>query len=57
LALVLGILPNIPGFLKAAGLLADVPDVFETIYTYAWFVGLTIAGVVYAAMMRMNQRA
>jgi NCS1 family nucleobase:cation symporter-1 len=56
-ALTLGILPNLPGFLKAAGFAADVPDLFETIYTYAWFVGLAIAGLVYAAMMRMNQRA
>ena len=56
LALVLGVVPNIPGFFKAAGFVADVPDVFETVYTYAWFVGLAIAAGVYWAAMRMRQR-
>ena len=53
-AFVLGVLPNIPGFLNAA-FPASFPDVgaaFKTIYTYAWFVGVAIAAVVYGAMMR-----
>jgi NCS1 family nucleobase:cation symporter-1 len=52
-ALVLSILPNLPGFLNAA-LPASVPHVapvFVTLYTYSWFVGLAIAAIVYAAMM------
>lgn len=56
-AMLVGVAPNIPGFLKAAGLLADVPDVFETIYTYAWFVGLGLAALVYWAMMRGPMRS
>jgi NCS1 family nucleobase:cation symporter-1 len=55
-ALLAGVLPNLPGFLKAAGFLADVPDVFETIYTYAWFVGLAIAAALYYALMRLRAR-
>ncbi len=51
-ALVLGVLPNLPGFLKAAGVTSGPPDVFDTIYVYAWFVGLIIAGGVYWAGMR-----
>jgi nucleobase:cation symporter-1, NCS1 family len=51
-AMIVGVAPNVPGFFKAAGLFADVPDVFETIYTYAWFVGLGLAALVYWLMMR-----
>ena len=57
IALILGVVPNVPGFFKAAGFVAEVPDVFETIYTYAWFVGLAIAAGVYWGLMRMRQRA
>ncbi len=49
-ALLLGIAPNVPGFLKAAGMVGDVPDAFETVYTYAWFVGFLVAGGVYLAL-------
>jgi NCS1 family nucleobase:cation symporter-1 len=46
-ALVFGILPNIPGFLHAAGAVSTVPAIFDTIYTYAWFNGFLIAFFVY----------
>jgi NCS1 family nucleobase:cation symporter-1 len=52
-ALLAGVLPNLPGFLKAAGFVADVPDAFEAIYTYAWFVGLAVAAAVYLALTRL----
>lgn len=55
-ALIAGVLPNIPGFFKAAGFVADVPDVFEVTYTYAWFVGLAIAAVLYWFLMRIGRR-
>lgn len=54
-ALVAGVLPNLPGFLKAAGFVADVPDAFEVLYTYAWFVGLAIAAALYFAMMKLRR--
>lgn len=49
MALTIGILPNLPGFLHAAGVLDYVPTVFDTLYSYAWFVGLFVAGVIYFA--------
>jgi NCS1 family nucleobase:cation symporter-1 len=53
-AFVAGVLPNIPGFLNAAfpASFADVGDTFKTIYTYAWFVGVVIAAIVYRLMMK-----
>lgn len=52
-AFVLGVLPNIPGFLNAAfpNSFPEVGDTFKLIYTYAWFVGLAIAAVVYRVGM------
>ena len=54
IAFVIGVLPNIPGFLNAA-FPASFPDVaqgFKTIYTYAWFVGLALSALVYGVMMK-----
>jgi len=53
LAFVLGVLPNLPGFLNAAfpQSFPGVGDLFKQIYTYAWFVGLGIASVVYRVGM------
>ncbi|NHZ36898.1 NCS1 family nucleobase:cation symporter-1 [Massilia rubra] len=53
-AFVVGVLPNIPGFLNAA-FPASFPGVgalFKTLYTYAWFVGIAISAVVYGVMMK-----
>ncbi len=72
-ALVLGVLPNLPGFLHAAGVIGPAPthsdgtvgtvlfpDVhvpawLDGVYTYAWFVGFAVAGLVYAAAMRTRR--
>lgn len=51
-ALLLGVLPNLPGFLKAAGFIGSTLPIFEMLYTYAWFVGLAISAVLYYLMMR-----
>jgi nucleobase:cation symporter-1, NCS1 family len=53
-AFVVGAAPCLPGFVVAAAGLApsSVPDVFNTLYTWAWFVSSGISGVVYWAMMR-----
>lgn len=51
-ALALGILPNIPGFLHTAGFLAAVPPVFDTLYTYAFFVGLAISFLLYGLLQK-----
>ena len=44
------VLPNVPGFLAAAGFVArdSVPAIFHTLYTYAWFVGFAIALIAYS---------
>lgn len=54
IALVLGVLPNLPGFLNAAApeTFAHVPELFKAIYTYAWFAGLAISAIVYLLLMR-----
>jgi cytosine/uracil/thiamine/allantoin permease len=43
--LVVAVLPNVPGFLAAAGFVSPdrIPGVFHDVYTYAWFVGFAIA--------------
>jgi NCS1 family nucleobase:cation symporter-1 len=53
-AFVAGVAPNIPGFLNAAfpASFADVGEGFKTIYTYAWFIGVAIAALVYGLMMK-----
>jgi nucleobase:cation symporter-1, NCS1 family len=58
IALVLGVLPNLPGFLHTAfpTSFPDVPALFNVIYTYAWFAGLGISALVYALLMKMAQR-
>ncbi|MDQ3366046.1 MAG: NCS1 family nucleobase:cation symporter-1 [Myxococcota bacterium] len=50
-ALVLGVAPNVPGFLHAVGVLSSVPDLLASLYAYTWFVGFVIAGVVYTVTM------
>ncbi len=54
-AFVLAVLPNVPGFLQAAGALETVPSALQTLYTYAWFAGFIVAGVLYWAGMRMTR--
>jgi NCS1 family nucleobase:cation symporter-1 len=50
IALIVGIAPNLPGFLHAAGIVESVPTIFDTLYSYAWFVGLFLAAIVYLVL-------
>lgn len=52
IALIVGILPNLPGFLSKAGFIENVADFWLSIYNYAWFVGLFIAGALYLILSR-----
>lgn len=52
-ALVVGIAPNVPGFLKAAGAFHGPPNFFDAIYVYAWFIGLILAGGIYFVGMQV----
>ncbi|XP_073157026.1 purine-uracil permease NCS1 [Henckelia pumila] len=46
-ALILGILPVIPGFLLKVGILSSGPHIFDVIYNNAWFFSFFSAGVIY----------
>lgn len=58
LALGIGILPNIPGFLQAVGALpaGSVWPWLAAVYNYAWFVGFLLAGGLYVLLMRPQAR-
>ena len=49
IAFAVAVLPNIPGFLHQAGAIPDgvIPVFFDTIYTYAWFVGFFSSMAIY----------
>ncbi|KAG8376632.1 hypothetical protein BUALT_Bualt09G0083600 [Buddleja alternifolia] len=46
-ALLIGILPVIPGFMHKVGILSSVPDIFNVIYNNAWFISFFLAGILY----------
>jgi NCS1 family nucleobase:cation symporter-1 len=52
-AVVVAILPNVPGFLaQASGGAVAVHPFFAALYTYAWFVSLLLGGLVYVGLSR-----
>ena len=51
-ALVVAIAPCVPGFLRAATGNTATPSVFDSIYTYSWFITFALGALVYAALMR-----
>jgi NCS1 family nucleobase:cation symporter-1 len=51
IALLLGVLPNIPGFLANIGVISS-EGLIVNLYNYAWFIGLAISGAAYWALMR-----
>ncbi len=56
-ALVLGVLPNIPGFLAETGLM-EKDGAFGPLvglYHYAWFIGFFVSGAVYVALMKFRR--
>ena len=59
IALIVGILPNVPGFLTAIGVLekGTVWPALVAVYNYAWFVGFGVSGVVYWGLMRGHKAA
>jgi NCS1 family nucleobase:cation symporter-1 len=54
-ALVLAVLPVLPGFVRAAmtagGVVPD-PSFFDSLYTYAWFVTFALSAIIYLLLMR-----
>ena len=53
-ALLLGILPNVPGFFLTIKVVGNTvfPEWISGLYHYAWFVGFGISGLVYYILMR-----
>ena len=56
IAFILGVIPNIPGFLLKIGVVSSIPGFLETVYSYAWFVGLPLAGIIYYGLMSINSQ-
>lgn len=56
IAMILGALPSMPGFFSAAGFVESIPSVFDTIYSFAWFVGLFLGGAIYMLLSRNVER-
>ena len=54
-ALALGILPNAPGFLGTIGVL-EVAPFWMQLYSYAWFVGFAVSGILYLGLVRVFPR-
>jgi NCS1 family nucleobase:cation symporter-1 len=50
-ALIVGVAPNVPGFLKSAGVISGPPTFWDDIYVYAWFTGFFLAGILYLVEM------
>jgi NCS1 family nucleobase:cation symporter-1 len=55
-ALVLGVAPNVPGFLAQAfpASFGAVAPFWRGLYSYAWFIGFAISGLTYLAAMRVE---
>ena len=59
-AFVIAVLPVLPGFLRAAGTPGGQvpnPTLFDTLYTYAWFVTFGVSFGVYLVLMRSRAEA
>ncbi|MGZ3688802.1 MAG: NCS1 family nucleobase:cation symporter-1 [Bdellovibrionota bacterium] len=54
-ALVLGVLPNVPGFLLEVGLMGKDNSwaFFAGLYHYAWFIGFAVSGLSYYGLMQV----
>ena len=58
-ALVISILPVVPGFIRAAltpGGQVTNPGILDHLYTYAWFVTFALSLVLYLALMGKKAR-
>ncbi|GAB3103265.1 NCS1 family nucleobase:cation symporter-1 [Aestuariicella hydrocarbonica] len=51
-AFVISVMPNIPGFLVAGGIIETAPAFFIDLYQYAWFIGAFLGGGLYYLLMR-----
>ncbi len=56
-ALLCGIIPNIPGFLLQIKVISNTafPMWISDLYHYAWFVGLFVSGIIYLILMKRKR--
>ena len=54
LALVIGCVPSLPGFLHSVGLLSALHPIFHALYSVSWFVGFVLGGAAYCVATRMT---
>ncbi len=56
MALVVSILPNVPGFFTTIGVIEKdfFPNWLSGLYNYAWFVGFFVSGILYYRLMKRN---
>jgi NCS1 family nucleobase:cation symporter-1 len=54
IALLCGVLPNVPGFLLQVKLISSTafPEWISHLYNYAWFVGFFVSAILYILLMR-----
>jgi len=54
IALLIGIIPNVPGFLVNVNIVAadSMPVWLSQLYNYAWFVGFGVSGFIYWLLMK-----
>ena len=57
IALLIGIAPNLPGFLLQVKLVSATafPQWISRLYNYAWFVGFGVSGVIYYLLMKKSK--
>lgn len=57
IALLAGILPNVPGFLLQVKLISSsaFPQWISELYHYAWFVGFAVSGILYYILMKKKR--
>ncbi|XP_051132126.1 purine-uracil permease NCS1 [Andrographis paniculata] len=55
-ALVLGVLPVVPGFLHKVGILGSVPNAFTIIYNNTWFFSFILSGALYWAFSSVQSQ-
>jgi NCS1 family nucleobase:cation symporter-1 len=58
IALLLGIIPNVPGFLLIINVISQnaFPRWISHLYDYAWFVGFFVSGITYILMMQSYRK-
>jgi NCS1 family nucleobase:cation symporter-1 len=56
IAFIVGVVPNVPGFLLKIGAVSSISGFFVTIYNFAWFVGLPLSGILYYILMKIQMK-